>query len=100
MSPRPAGSAAFYFGFSPLAGFIGGGVIGAGAMEVVGVQRVRSRDLATGIVLGAATGLAALFLYLDTTTIGHDGRHPADPLRLDLHRRPLDDPRRRRPQRS
>ena len=26
------------------------------------------RDLATGIVLGAATGLAALFLYLDTTT--------------------------------
>jgi zinc/manganese transport system permease protein len=32
------------------------------------VQRVRGRDLATGIVLGASIGLAALFLYLDTTT--------------------------------
>ena len=61
------GSGAFFLGLSPLVGFLGGGVIGAGAMEVVGVQRVRSRDLATGIVLGAATGLAALFLYLDTT---------------------------------
>ncbi len=37
-------------------------------MEAVGIQRVRGRDLATGIVLGAATGLTALFLYLDTTT--------------------------------
>ncbi|MGO8864045.1 MAG: metal ABC transporter permease [Acidimicrobiales bacterium] len=61
------GSGAFFLGLSPLVGFIGGGVIGAGAMDVIGVQRVRSRDLATGIVLGAATGLAALFLYLDTT---------------------------------
>ena len=37
-------------------------------MDLIGVQRVRGRDVATGIVLGAATGLAALFLYLDTTT--------------------------------
>jgi len=36
-------------------------------MDLIGVQRVRSRDLATGIVLGVSTGLAALFLYLDTT---------------------------------
>jgi zinc/manganese transport system permease protein len=62
------GSGAFYFGFNPLAGFIAGGVLGGGAMDLIGVQRVRSRDLATGIVLGAATGVAALFLYLDTTT--------------------------------
>ncbi len=61
------GSGAFLVGLNPLAGFIGGGVIGAGAMDLIGVQRVRSRDLATGIVLGVATGLAALFLYLDTT---------------------------------
>ncbi len=61
------GSGAFFLGLSPLLGFLGGGVIGAGAMDLIGVQRVRSRDLATGIVLGAATGLAALFLYLDTT---------------------------------
>jgi zinc/manganese transport system permease protein len=61
------GSGSFFLGLNPLLGFIGGGVVGAGAMDLVGVQRVRSRDLATGIVLGSATGLAALFLYLDTT---------------------------------
>ncbi len=67
------GSAAYYLGISPLVGFIGGGALGAGAMEVAGVERVRSRDLATGVVLGAATGLAALFLYLDTTTSATTG---------------------------
>jgi zinc/manganese transport system permease protein len=67
------GSGAFFFGFNPLAGFIGGGVVGAGAMDLIGVQRIRSRDVATGIVLGAATGLAALFLYLDTTTSAATG---------------------------
>ncbi len=36
-------------------------------MELIGIQRPRGRDLATGIVLGAGIGLAALFLYLDTT---------------------------------
>ena len=61
------GSGAFFLSLNPLVGFLGGGIIGAGAMDLIGVQRVRSRDLATGIVLGAATGLAALFLYLDTT---------------------------------
>jgi len=61
------GSGAFLVGLDPLVGFIGGGVIGAGAMDLIGVQRVRSRDLATGVVLGAATGLSALFLYLDAT---------------------------------
>jgi len=61
------GAGATLVGVSPLAGFLGGSVIGAGAMDAIGVQRVRSRDLATGIVLGAATGLSALFLYLETT---------------------------------
>jgi zinc/manganese transport system permease protein len=61
------GSAAFFFGLSPLLGFIGGGVLGAGAMDLIGVERERRRDLATGIVLGTALGLAALFLYLDAT---------------------------------
>ncbi len=61
------GSGSFFFGINPLVGFIGGGVLGAGAMDVIGVERVRSRDVATGVVLGSATGLAALFLYLDTT---------------------------------
>jgi len=48
-------------------GFVVGGVAGAGAMEMIGVRRARGRDLATGIVLGASIGLAALFLYLGTT---------------------------------
>lgn len=61
------GSGSFLLGISPLIGFIGAGVVGAGAMDLAGVQRRRGRDVATGIVLGAATGLSALFLYLDTT---------------------------------
>jgi len=61
------GSAAALVGAGPLAGFVAVDVLAAAAMELVGVQRVRGRDLATGIVLGAAIGLAALFLYLDST---------------------------------
>jgi zinc/manganese transport system permease protein len=61
------GSGAFLLGLTPLTGFIAGGVIGGGAMEMIGVERARSRDVATGVVLGAATGLSALFLYLDAT---------------------------------
>jgi zinc/manganese transport system permease protein len=61
------GSGAFLAGVGPLWGFLAAGVGAAAAMELLGVQRPRGRDLATGIVLGAALGLAALFLYLDTT---------------------------------
>lgn len=62
------GSGALFLGLSPLTGFLGGGVLGALAMDLIGVQRVRDRDLATGVVLGGASGLAALFLYLSATT--------------------------------
>jgi zinc/manganese transport system permease protein len=61
------GSGAFFYNVSPLVGFLSAGVLGAGAMELVGVERLRGRDVATGIVLGFATGLSALYLYLDTT---------------------------------
>lgn len=61
------GSGAYLVGAGPLPGFLLFGVLAAGAMELVGIQRARGRDLATGIVLGAALGLAALFLYLDST---------------------------------
>jgi len=61
------GPAALLLGISPLLGFVGLGLLGGGAIEVIGAQRVRGRDLATGIVLGAATGLAALLLYLVAT---------------------------------
>src|SRR5690242_1860246 len=36
-------------------------------MDMIGIRRPSGRDLATGIVRGAALGLAALFLYWDTT---------------------------------
>jgi zinc/manganese transport system permease protein len=62
------GSAAFLLGMNPLLGFIGLSVVGSATMDLIGVQRARGRDLATGIVLGASIGLAALFLYLDSTT--------------------------------
>jgi zinc/manganese transport system permease protein len=62
------GSGALLAGLTPLTGFVGLGIIGAGVMDMIGIQRVRGRDLATGIILGTAIGLSALFLYLDTTT--------------------------------
>jgi zinc/manganese transport system permease protein len=61
------GSASFLVGVAPLWGFVGVGVLAAGVMDMIGVQRPRGRDLATGIVRGAGLGLAALFLYWDTT---------------------------------
>jgi zinc/manganese transport system permease protein len=67
------GSGALLLGLSPIAGFIGLSIVGAGVMDLIGVQRVRGRDLATGIVLGAAIGLTALFLYLDTTASATTG---------------------------
>lgn len=67
------GSGALLIGLSPVAGFVGLGIAGAGVMDLIGVQRVRGRDLATGIVLGAAIGLTALFLYLDTSASATTG---------------------------
>jgi zinc/manganese transport system permease protein len=61
------GSGAFLIRVGPLWGFVVGNLLAAAAMETIGVQRTRGRDLATGIVLGASIGLAALFLYLATT---------------------------------
>jgi zinc/manganese transport system permease protein len=60
------GSGAFLVGVGPLWGFAAAAIAAAGVMELIGIQRPRGRDLATGIVLGAGLGLAALFLYLDT----------------------------------
>jgi zinc/manganese transport system permease protein len=62
------GSGALLLGLTPLPGFVGAGIAGAGVMDAIGVQRLRGRDLATGIVLGAAIGCSALFLYLGTTS--------------------------------
>jgi zinc/manganese transport system permease protein len=67
------GSASFLLGISPVLGFVGLSLIAGATMDRIGTDRVKGRDLATGIVLGAATGLAALLLYLDaidSTTTG------------------------------
>ena len=62
------GSGAVLVGASPLGGFLGGALVGAGAIALAGHGPQQRRDVATGIVLSAATGLSALFLYLDATT--------------------------------
>ena len=67
------GAGAYLVGLGPLWGFVIGGLAGAAALEAIGIQRARGRDVATGIVLGAALGLAALFLYLDTTASSTTG---------------------------
>ena len=67
------GSAAFLLGVPTLLGFVALNVVGAGAMELIGIRRPRGRDLATGIVLGASLGLAALFLYEDTVSSSTTG---------------------------
>jgi zinc/manganese transport system permease protein len=67
------GSASVLASVNPLWGFAGMGVVAAGAMDALGARRPRGRDLATGIVRGAGLGLAALFLYWDTTSTSTSG---------------------------
>jgi zinc/manganese transport system permease protein len=67
------GSGAFLIGVNQFWGYLAFGAGAAAFMEMIGIQRRRDRDVATGVVLGAALGLAALFLYLGTqysTTTG------------------------------
>jgi zinc/manganese transport system permease protein len=67
------GSGAFLIGVNQFWGYLAFGAGAAAFMELIGVQRRRGRDVATGVVLGGALGLAALFLYLGTqssTTTG------------------------------
>lgn len=61
------GSGAYLIGINPLVGFVAMGLVAAGCMEAIGVRRARGRDVATGVVLGAALGVSALLLYFDTT---------------------------------
>jgi zinc/manganese transport system permease protein len=67
------GAGAFLAGISQFWGFLIAGIAGAAIMELIGVQRRRGRDVATGVVLGAALGAAALFLYLGTLTSSTTG---------------------------
>jgi zinc/manganese transport system permease protein len=67
------GSGAFFIGVSQFWGYLAFGAGAAAFIEMIGVQRRRGRDVATGVVLGGALGLAALFLYLGTQTSSTTG---------------------------
>lgn len=67
------GAAAFLLGISPLWGFLGISLAGVGGFEAAGGRQGRSRDVATGVVFGAALGLSALLLYLDSTSTSTTG---------------------------
>lgn len=60
------GAGAFLAGVNQFWGFLAAGATAALLMEGIGVQRRRGRDVATGVVLGGALGMTALFLYLGT----------------------------------
>ncbi len=67
------GASAYLAGISSVWGFVGISVLAAAAMELIGVQRARGRDIATGVVLGAGFGLAALLIYLGTLQTSTSG---------------------------
>jgi zinc/manganese transport system permease protein len=67
------GAGAFLAGINQFWGFLAVGALAALLMEGIGVQRRRGRDVATGVVLGGALGLAALFLYLGTLRTATSG---------------------------
>lgn len=67
------GAGAFLVGLNQFWGFLAFGVGAATLLEAIGVQRRRGRDVATGVVLGAALGVAALFLYLGSATTSTTG---------------------------
>jgi zinc/manganese transport system permease protein len=67
------GAGSILAGIAPVWGFAGISVFAAGIMDLIGVHRARGRDLATGIVRGTGLGLAALFLYWDTTRTATTG---------------------------
>jgi ABC-type Mn2+/Zn2+ transport system ATPase subunit/ABC-type Mn2+/Zn2+ transport system permease subunit len=60
------GAGAFLAGVNQFWGFLAVGLTSAALLEGMGAQRRRGRDVATGVLLGGALGVAALFLYLGT----------------------------------
>jgi zinc/manganese transport system permease protein len=67
------GSGAFLIGLNQFWGYLAFGAGAAAFMELIGVQRRRGRDVATGVVLGGGLGLAGLFLYLGTQSTSTTG---------------------------
>jgi len=83
------GSGAFLVGINQFWGFLAAGIAAAALMEAIGVQRRRGRDVATGVVLGAALGAAGP----SSSTWGHwqtrdDGRVVYGAVRLHFRDKP------------
>ena len=86
------GSAAFLVGVGPLWGFVGVGVAAAAAMELIGIQRPRGRDLATGHRARRRPRPRGAAAVPGHDAAQHDRRDRHDPVRLGV--------RDRRPRRS
>src|SRR5689334_17521850 len=67
------GSGAFLIGVNQFWGYLAFGAGAAAFMEMIGIQRRRGRDVATGVVLGPALCHAAQLLYMCTPYRLHDG---------------------------
>ncbi len=67
------GAGASLVGATPLVGFLLAGIVGGASIEAAGAERVRDRDVATGVVLGGAAGLTALLLYFVSSSTSATG---------------------------
>ena len=67
------GAAAYLAGVPTIYGFILINLATSGFLEALGIKSKKERDVATGVILGGALGLASLFLYLDTTNTSTSG---------------------------
>ncbi len=72
-SSSAGGSLSIFLGIGSLWGFLGMAWIAALVMGWLGLGRAQSRDLSTGVVLGATLGVSALFLYFDVTVTQYSG---------------------------
>ncbi|WP_369343370.1 metal ABC transporter permease [Bifidobacterium aquikefiricola] len=61
------GSAAYLLGVNQLWGFLAASVLAGLGMHAIGIERIRGRDVATGIVLATGMGFTSLFITLSMT---------------------------------
>ncbi|MFT9282442.1 metal ABC transporter permease [Bifidobacterium sp.] len=61
------GAAAYLLGVNQLWGFLAASVLAGLGMHAIGIERIRGRDVATGIVLATGMGFTSLFITLSMT---------------------------------
>jgi len=67
------GAAAYLIAVPTIYGFVLINLAAGVFLEALGIKNKKERDVATGVVLGGALGLASLFLYFDTTNTSGSG---------------------------